>query len=85
MEGELKTYLLTIAGTRGKGLADIPADEPLLESGILDSLSLLDFVVFLEKQYGLKVPGEEIVPENFGSLAAVSAYVRGRLGSAARA
>ena len=85
MEQELKTYLLKISATRGKGVTDIPEDEPLLESGILDSLSLLDFVIFLEKRYRLKVPGDEIVPENFGSLAAVSAYLRARLRAEARA
>jgi len=85
VESELKAYLLKIANTRGKNVTDIRDDEALLESGILDSLSLLDFVVFLEKQYGTKVPGEEIVPENFGSLAAVSAYLQARLRSGARA
>jgi acyl carrier protein len=85
VEPELKAYLLKIANTRGKNLTDIPEDEPLLESGVLDSLSLLDFVVFLEKQYGTKVPGEDIVPENFGSLVAVRAYLQARLRSAARA
>jgi len=80
MHEQLMTYLLEISAARGKPLGELKPDDSLFDSGVLDSLSLLDFVMFLEKRYGFKIPGEEIVPENFGTLAAVGAYLDRRCG-----
>jgi acyl carrier protein len=55
------------------------ADETsLLESGILDSLSLLRLVVFLEERFGLTVGDANLLPENFASVNAICAYLRAR-------
>jgi acyl carrier protein len=55
------------------------ADEaPLLDSGILDSLSLLRLVVFLEKRFGITMGDADLLPENFGSVNAICAYLRAR-------
>ena len=51
--------------------ADVAEDTPLLEQGLLDSLSLMKLVAFLERRYRLVVPEEEITPDNFTSLAAI--------------
>jgi acyl carrier protein len=55
------------------------ADEtPLLDSGILDSLSLLRLVVFLEKRFGITMGDADLLPENFASVNAICAYLRAR-------
>jgi acyl carrier protein len=55
------------------------ADETsLLESGILDSLSLLRLVVFLEERFGITVGDADLLPQNFASVNAVCAYLRAR-------
>jgi acyl carrier protein len=55
------------------------ADEtPLLESGILDSLSLLRLVVFLEERFGITVGDADLLPESFASVNAICAYLRAR-------
>ena len=55
------------------------ADEaPLLESGILDSLSLLRLVVFLEERFGITMGDADLLPENFASVNAICAYLRAR-------
>lgn len=51
-------------------------DTPLLESGILDSLSVLKLVLFLEEQYGTVVAPDELIPENFETIDAICAYLR---------
>jgi acyl carrier protein len=53
-------------------------DESLLESGILDSLSLLRLVVFLEERFGITVGDTDLLPENFASVNAICAYLRAR-------
>jgi acyl carrier protein len=37
----------------------------LLESGIIDSLGILDMVEFVEKKFGILLTDDELVPENF--------------------
>ncbi|MGE0823679.1 MAG: phosphopantetheine-binding protein [Candidatus Binatia bacterium] len=47
----------------------------LLESGILDSLGVLDVVTFMEQEFGIIVADEELVPENFQSMSAMARFV----------
>ena len=49
----------------------ISAESRLIEDGILDSLTLLFFVEELEKNFSLKIPEDELKPENFASISAV--------------
>ncbi|HEY6495107.1 MAG TPA: acyl carrier protein [Trebonia sp.] len=50
----------------------------LLETGILDSLSLLRMVVFIQERFGIVVDDVDLVPENFDSVDAICAYLRSR-------
>ena len=50
-------------------------DEPLLTNGILDSLGVLDVVAFLETEFKIMVADEDLLPENFESLARLTAFV----------
>jgi acyl carrier protein len=50
----------------------------LLDSGILDSLSLLRLVVYLEERFGIMVGDADLLPENFASVEAICAYLRAR-------
>lgn len=79
LEEHLKSYLLASAKKRGRAVEDIDRDDSFFDQGILDSMSLLDFVLHIEREYGVAIPGHEIVPENFGSLAAVVAFLREEL------
>jgi acyl carrier protein len=47
----------------------------LLEEGVLDSLGVLELVNFLQDQHGIPIEDEELVPENFASIDAISAFV----------
>ena len=53
----------------------IAHDEDLFATGVLDSLGVLQLVLFLEGQFGVKVADEEVVLENFQSLDAMAAYL----------
>jgi acyl carrier protein len=58
----------------------------LLETGVLDSLSLLKLVVFVQERFGIMVDDVDLVPENFDSVDAICAYLRSQDGGkAARA
>jgi acyl carrier protein len=53
----------------------------LLETGILDSLSLLRLVVFVQYRFGITVDDADLVPENFNSVDVICAYLRSREGA----
>jgi acyl carrier protein len=50
---------------------DLTDDYPLLENKVLDSLGLFKLVTFLEAEYGVQIPDEQLLPSNFGSLGAI--------------
>ena len=54
----------------------------LLETGILQSLSMLRLAVFLRERFGVTVEDADLVPENFDSVDAICAYLRAREGKA---
>jgi len=53
-------------------------DTPLFESRILNSMSLVRLVLFLEKQFGVVVPPEELLPKNFQTIDAICSYLRSK-------
>ena len=59
-------------------LLPLANDTSLLDSGILDSLSLLRLVVFLEERFGITMGDADLLPENFASLNTICAYLRSR-------
>jgi acyl carrier protein len=58
-----------------KGLT---SESSLLESGIVDSLGVLDLVGFIEEQFGIEVQDDDLVPEHFDSIDALTRFVQGR-------
>jgi acyl carrier protein len=59
-------------------LADQEAIRPtdkLFEEGIIDSLSLLEIVDFVEATFNLTVRDDDLVLENFGSVVATADFV----------
>lgn len=59
-------------------LLPLSDDTSLLDSGILDSLSLLQLVVFLEERFGITVGDTDLLPQNFASVQTICAYLRSR-------
>lgn len=47
----------------------------LIESGVIDSMALLRLTAFLEEHYGIEIPDEDIVADNFRSLGSIEAFV----------
>ena len=59
----------------------IDSDEDLLSQGILDSSGVLQLVFFMEKEYGISVGDEEIVPDNFQSVNALTHFIQRKKGA----
>ncbi|EYF03160.1 acyl carrier protein [Chondromyces apiculatus] len=76
-ESTIRKFLVTSFGYRG-ATEDLGADVHLLDQGILDSTAVLEIVSYLESDLGIQVADEEMVPENFGSIARLTAYVENK-------
>ena len=61
----------------------VGSETPLLELEVLDSLSILQLVGFLEERFELKMPLEEFVPDNFATPKTVAEMVARNIPSAA--
>ena len=59
-------------------LLPLANETSLMESGILDSLSLLRLVVFIGEQFGITVGDADLLPENFDSVNSICAYLHTR-------
>jgi len=54
---------------------EVAADENLLAQGIIDSMGIMKLVSFLEERYGFEAVDDDLVPENFGSIELLRAFV----------
>ncbi|NWF82880.1 MAG: acyl carrier protein [Bryobacteraceae bacterium] len=59
---------------RGKDF-NISDEDSLLESGLLDSLGMLELVEVLKKRLGVIVDEDDLMPENLDSVAALTAFL----------
>jgi acyl carrier protein len=72
---------LHLEGLTPEGIED---DMPLFGEGLgLDSVDALELVVALEREFALRIQSHEVGREAFASVAALAAYVEGRLSPAA--
>lgn len=56
----------------------IKNSDPLLESGMLDSMGVLEVVTFIEQEYSIGVSDDDLVPENFQSIDRVAAFIQSK-------
>lgn len=69
----LKRYILShFPPARRRELRE---EDPLLESGIVDSLGILDVVAFIEAEFNVKVEDDDLTLENFQNIARMARYL----------
>ena len=77
----MKTALVTYIGEEllsGRVREGISEDDDLLTSGLIDSLGIMQLVLFIEQEFSVNVPAEDVTIENFQSVAKIEAYLEGR-------
>ena len=73
LESVERVLLSETAGDFGRD--SLAPDEDLLAQGLIDSLGIIKLTAALEKEFGIKVADEDVVPENFQSLASIARFV----------
>ena len=55
---------------------DFTESDALVDDGILDSLLITQVIAVLTMEFGIEIPYEEIIEENFNSIAGLAAMVK---------
>jgi len=61
-----------------EGVNLIDAETPILELGILDSLAMVSLLTFIHTRFGVHVPDEAVIPENFENLGRLASLIASR-------
>ena len=54
---------------------EISSTESLLRRGVIDSFTMVELIQFLQATYVITIGDDELVPENFETLSAISEFV----------
>ncbi|MHC5212032.1 MAG: acyl carrier protein [Planctomycetota bacterium] len=73
-ETRILEYVNTIRSPQSRPVTDPRLD--LIAAGLIDSISMLEIIVWLDEAFGVRVPNDDIRPQNLGSVAAMAEYVR---------
>lgn len=75
IEEKIREYIADsiLFSDKGYPYAD---DLSFLENGVVDSMNIMELVVFVEEHFGIKVNDAEIVPMNFDSVSNLARFVR---------
>ena len=57
--------------------ADLGVDDPLVSTGLLDSLNIMGLVALIEVKFAVAVPDEILRPSSFESCTALAAQLAG--------
>ena len=61
--------------------AQIEDGDSLLEKGIIDSTGVLELILYLEEEFGIKIEDEEVIPENLDSVANIEKLIKNKNGA----
>ncbi|UCE07112.1 MAG: acyl carrier protein, partial [bacterium] len=56
-------------------------EQSLIQSGIIDSLTIMKILYFLEETFKVKVSDDELIPENFETLNAINGLMQRKIGA----
>ena len=72
MEASITNFIKSLNADGG---ASFDADSNLIESGLIDSVGMMELVVWCEEEFGVEVDTDDLVPENFASVNAIAEFI----------
>ena len=73
----VKDYVTRELADDGKG-TDLKEGDNLLANGIMDSLGVLKLVSFIEQEFDIRVPDEDVTVQNFRTLKDIAHYLENK-------
>ncbi len=62
---------------------ELTDDVSLLDSGVVDSTGMMEVILFLEREYAIRIEDHETVPENLESISQIAAFIERKQAAAA--
>ena len=57
----------------------ITSNDSLLETGIIDSLGVIEIVGFLAEEKGLEIDEDDLIPENFNTVVSITKLIEKKM------
>lgn len=80
IERAIKDKIVEIADRMGDDARSLQRDELIPASGLIDSASLLELLLWYEQHYQISLPQEDVTIDNLGTLSAMADFVLQRKG-----
>lgn len=77
---DLRSHILAEA-FHGKPPTDFDDDYDLIESGVMDSLLMMNLITYISRRYSVEFELNDLVPKNFSSISSLSSFLQSRLPS----
>jgi len=78
IEQEVRQFVVeNFVRTAGDG--QFSNTDSFLETGLIDSMGILNLVEFVRGQYAIQIEDEELVPEHWDSVRQVADFVQGKM------
>lgn len=79
---QLEADLIRFVQSRGERHAGVTSQTDLIESGLLDSLLLVDLILHIEELCGIQFESDQVNPSNFRTMSAIVDLVLGPMSAA---
>ena len=77
IESEIREFVIKnfLFGSDGSGFSNC---DSFLDKGLIDSIGIMTLVEHVKEQYSIEVQDEELIPDNWDSVARIAKFVDGR-------
>lgn len=72
----IHSKIVDLARGLGQNAGDLAFDQEIPATGLLDSAATIELILWLETQFDISIPQEELTLDNFGCIDAMAAYLR---------
>ena len=69
---EIRKFVLNLASSHA---LEIGFDTDLLGAGLIDSVAMMELLLWLEEDKGIKIAEDKLLPDNFRSITVLHAFI----------
>jgi acyl carrier protein len=81
VEDRMRAFILETFYVSDPG--ELTDELSLIDSGLVDSTGMLDIILFIEGEYGIRVEDTETIPENLETIGRIAGFVARKTADAA--
>jgi len=81
-DGEIRKRVLNLVREKAAGLDDRDPSRPFVllgEDGMFDSVTALELVLAIEREFRIVIKDDHLTPENLGNIESIVKFIRARL------